>query len=207
MNNTISFQGDEISPSKIVCIGRNYVDHIAELGNETPTEPVIFIKPNSSISNDVYTHKIDDIHYEAEICFLIFAGSIVGVGFGLDLTKRNVQSKLKEKGLPWERAKAFDKSAVFSEFVSVSHDISELKMELYINGLLRQNASYQLMINKPISLINEINSFMSLVDGDVVMSGTPSGVGEINNGDQFVGKIYNSQELLIECSWQAKNIE
>ena len=206
MNNAINFEGNEIVPSKIVCVGRNYVDHINELGNEMPEEPVIFIKPNSAISNHVYTNKICEIHYEAEMSFLINKGGIVGVGFGFDLTKRSVQSKLKEKGLPWERAKAFDNSAVFSKFVTVTQDISGLRMELYINGLLKQNANYQLMINKPTSLIHEINSFMTLVDGDVVMSGTPSGVGVLNYGDQMLGKIYNNSKLLVECSWTVKTI-
>ena len=206
MNNTISFEGNEVSPSKIACVGRNYVDHINELGNEIPSEPVIFIKPNSSIANDIYTHETDEIHYEGEISFLINEGAIVGVGFGLDLTKRAVQSNLKKKGLPWERAKAFDKSAVFSSFVRIAQNLSELKMKLYINGELKQSSGSQLMLNKPTSLVKEINSFMTLADGDIVMSGTPCGVGQLYSGDNFVGEIYNANKLLVKCSWQVKSI-
>lgn len=206
MKNTINFNGLEITPSKIVCVGRNYADHITELGNEVPTEPVIFLKPNTAISADIYSHQVDDIHYEGEISFLIKEDAIVGVGFGLDLTKRAIQSTLKKKGLPWERAKAFDKSAVFSEFVSIPQNISALRMILSINGQLTQGGGYQEMLNKPQSLLDEINSFMTLVDGDIVMSGTPSGVGKVTVGDEFVGEIYNGEELLVKSAWQVKTI-
>lgn len=104
----VKFDGRNVYPSKIVCIGRNYVEHIEELNNEIPKEPVIFIKPNSAISNDIYFNKKDVIHFEGEISFLVKSDKPIGVGFGLDLTKREVQSKLKAKGLPWERAKSFD---------------------------------------------------------------------------------------------------
>ena len=204
MNNTINFAGNIITPSKIVCVGRNYADHISELGNEVPTEPVIFLKPNTSIADDLYMHEIDDIHYEGEICFLIKGSGILGVGFGLDLTKRAIQSKLKKKGLPWERAKAFDNSAVFSDFVSTPPNLSQLSMQLFINGQLTQSGGYQQMLNKPLSLVNEIASFMTLSDGDIIMSGTPAGVGKVTTGDNFVGKIYNGNELLVERSWQVK---
>ena len=109
---TIQLNNKAITPSKIVCIGRNYVEHIKELDNETPSEPVIFCKPNSAISDEIDLDKNDEIHYEGEICFVVMNNQLAGVGFGLDLTKREVQSKLKTKGLPWERAKAFDGSAV-----------------------------------------------------------------------------------------------
>lgn len=206
MNNTINFAGFKYYPSKIVCVGRNYVAHIHELDNEIPSEPVIFIKPNSSISNEIYTHKTDDIHYEGEISFLIKAGCIAGVGFGLDLTKRTIQSKLKNKGLPWERAKAFDRSAVFSDFVSIPEDLSELRMELHINSHLKQDGSIQLMLHKPEFLVNEIKSFMTLEDGDVLMSGTPSGVGIIYMGDSFTGKIFSGVKLLVEHTWLVEKI-
>ncbi len=165
--NSIRLDGKEIYPPKIVCIGRNYVDHIEELNNEVPTEPVIFIKPNSSISNEIYSDNNDVIHFEGEISFLVMSGDLFGVGFGLDLTKREIQSNLKTKGLPWERAKSFDKSAVFSEFVSFKGNIKNLRMELFVNGSLVQQAGYELMLNKPNSILIEINSFLSLEDGDL----------------------------------------
>ena len=135
---SVSLDGKEIYPSKIVCIGRNYFDHIKELGNEIPTEPVIFLKPNSAISTDVHSSSSDEIHFEGEMSFMVIAGELAGVGFGLDLTKRGVQSRLKAKGLPWERSKAFDGAAVFIDFVSINGNITELRLELYINDHLVQ---------------------------------------------------------------------
>jgi len=203
--NSIKFDGNDIQPSKIVCIGRNYVDHIKELNNQIPATPVIFIKPNSAISSEVYFNESDAIHYEGEITFLIRSGKLFAVGFGLDLTKREIQSELKSKGLPWERAKSFDKSAVFSEFVSYKGSVSDLRMELIINGVLIQNAGYELMLNKPQSILNEIYSFLSLEDNDLVMTGTPKGVGVIQIGDRFVGKIFDKDRLIVEKSWTVKN--
>ena len=108
---------------------------------------------------------------------------------------------MKQKGLPWERAKAFDNSAVFSEFVTLRGDITKLRMELFINNKLTQFANYDLMIYKPKNILQEINSFMSLEDGDIIMSGTPKGVGTYRVGDLFVGKIFYGDKLLIESSW------
>jgi len=204
MFNTVTFDGIEVIPSKVVCIGRNYVAHIRELGNELPTQPVIFLKPNSAISNDIYVQGSDEIHYEGEISFLIHAGQIVGAGFGLDLTKREIQAELKDKGLPWERAKAFDRSAVFSDFVAVDEDVSQLTMELSINGEVKQASGCSYMIYKPEILLSEISSFMTLQDNDIIMTGTPSGVGKVNSGDEFHCKLFNGDDLLLERFWQVK---
>ncbi|MAG76785.1 MAG: 2-keto-4-pentenoate hydratase [Colwelliaceae bacterium] len=200
---SIKFNGKEIQPSKVVCVGRNYVEHIKELNNEMPTEPVIFIKPNSAISNNLHTNETEEIHYEGEICFLINNGQIQGVGFGLDLTKRKVQSTLKNKGLPWERAKAFDKSAVFSEFVDCG-ELQSYRMELYINNELIQVANYDLMIHKPDALLNDITQFLTLEDGDIIMTGTPKGVGVVKLGDKFTAKLFSNDNLIIESSWTAE---
>ena len=202
--NSIIFDGKAVYPSKIVCIGRNYVDHIEELHNEVPKQQVIFIKPNSSISNDICSSKYDVIHYEGEISFLISSHKLKGVGFGLDLTKREVQSQLKSKGLPWERAKSFDKSAVFSEFVTFTGNISDLKMELYINGCLVQKGGCNLMLNKPEEILHEAASFLSFEDGDIIMSGTPKGVGPLKSGDTFNGKIFEKSNLVVEGHWVVK---
>ncbi|MDH3354929.1 MAG: fumarylacetoacetate hydrolase family protein [Chromatiales bacterium] len=199
--NTIKLDNRKISPSKIVCVGRNYVEHIEELNNDIPSEPVIFIKPNSSISDNLCFNKNDAIHYEGEISFLIQSGDLYGIGFGLDLTKRDVQSKLKAKGLPWERAKSFDKSAVFSSFVPFNGNIQALRMELYINGNLSQQAGYELMLNKPAEILDEVKKNFSFEDGDLMMTGTPSGVGAIQIGDQFLGKIFEGNKLLVEGAW------
>ena len=197
---TINYNNKKITPSKVICIGRNYVEHIKELNNETPDTMVVFNKPNSAISNKLeFISK--DTRYEGEICFLIKDGKIDGVGFGLDLTKADTQSILKAKGLPWERAKAFDNSAVFGEFVSFNGDIKTLRLELFINDKLIQFANYDLMIYKPKDMIDEIQSFMTIEDGDIIMTGTPKGVGNYKVGDKFIGKIFSNDTLLIESSW------
>ncbi|WP_417333296.1 fumarylacetoacetate hydrolase family protein [Halarcobacter sp.] len=197
--NSILINQSKIFPSKVVCIGRNYVDHIKELNNETPDSMVFFFKPNSSISkNLIFPKGNKSCHYEAEISFLIEENKISAVAFGLDLTLREVQSKLKEKGLPWERAKAFNNSAVFSEFKSFNGKLEELSVELYINDELKQKGGVDLMINKPQEIIYELLSFSSFEDGDILMTGTPKGVGEFNIGDVFLGKIVYKNETIVE---------
>jgi len=197
----IRLDGQIIYPSKIVCIGRNYADHIRELGNEVPKEPVIFLKPNSAICTGIHSSESDVIHFEGEMSFVVEDGELAGIGFGLDLTKRDVQSRLKSRGLPWERAKAFDGSAVFSEFVRFDGDVSQLRLELHINDQLVQQGGYELMMFKPDEILAEVKSFLSLEDGDVIMTGTPAGVGPVKAGDRFVGKIYEKERLLVEGEW------
>ncbi len=198
--NYISFNKQKIIPSKIICIGRNFVDHIKELNNEMPKNMVIFNKPNSAISNTLRFIS-DDTRFEGELSLLIINKKIAGIGFGLDLTKAKIQNELKKKGLPWERAKAFDGSAVFGNFIEFDGDITQLKFELYINNNLVQTATHDLMIYKPNEIINEIESFMSLEDGDIIMTGTPKGVGTYNIGDTFISKIYYANKILIESKW------
>ncbi|MEA3500694.1 MAG: fumarylacetoacetate hydrolase family protein, partial [Candidatus Marinimicrobia bacterium] len=130
--NHIILKNKRITPSKIVCVGMNYAEHIQELDSKKPSGIVIFNKPNSAISDDLFFIN-DKVRFESEISFLINDEKISGVGFGLDLTKADEQIRLKNNGHPWERSKAFDKSAVFSEFVKFSGDITKLKLELYIN--------------------------------------------------------------------------
>ena len=196
--NKILLDNNEIFPSKVVCIGRNYIEHIKELKNEIPEEKVLFIKPNSAISNKlIFPKNQNSCHYEAEISFLIKDNKINAVAFGLDLTLREVQSKLKQRGLPWERAKAFDGAAVFSKFISFKDDISKLGIELFINGELKQKGDISMMINKPLQIIKEANTFLSFEDGDILMSGTPSGVGEFKKGDIFVGKILFENKIIV----------
>ncbi len=197
----IIVNGKLISTSKVVCVGRNYVEHIKELNNEMPDQAVIFVKPNSAISCDIFSDPDESIHYEGEISFIIESEKISAVGFGLDLTKRDLQSKLKSRGLPWERAKAFDKSAVYSEFVSFSGKLEDLSLQLYINDILVQQADFDLMIYKPQQIIEEVASFMSFEDGDILMTGTPKGVGKVFLNDQFTGRIFSGDTLLIEQKW------
>jgi 2-keto-4-pentenoate hydratase/2-oxohepta-3-ene-1,7-dioic acid hydratase in catechol pathway len=197
---TITYNNQSITPSKVVCIGRNYVEHIEELGNEIPSSMVVFNKPNSAIADRLNYYK-EDTRFEGEICFLIENKAIAGIGFGLDLTHAAVQNSMKSKGLPWERAKSFDGSALFSEFVPFSGDIKKLSMKLHINNELIQFATYDLMMYKPHTMIEEIESFMSLEDGDIIMSGTPKGVGTYAKGDRFVGEIFCDEVLLVKRVW------
>ena len=201
--NHVRFEKRVVTPGKIVCVGRNYVEHISELGNEIPDEMVVFTKPNSSISSELCHRKGEQLHYEAELSFLVEGGKFVAVAFGLDLTKRKLQGKLKEKGLPWERAKAFDGSALFSDFVALPPDFESLELILRINEQIVQRGKVEQMIYRPATILEEIRSFMSLNDGDIVMTGTPKGVGELQSGDILNGQVLNHDSSLVECSWQA----
>ena len=201
--NSIKIDSERFTPSKIVCVGRNYLEHIRELGNETPDEMVIFNKPNSSISTTLHaTRDGEPLHYEGEICFMLRDNSLYGVGFGLDLTRRELQSKLKARGLPWERAKAFDGAACFSDFVSLGNtDISGLSLQLEVDGDLRQDGGYDLMMHKPAQILAGIQSFMHLEDGDIIMTGTPKGVGQVTAGERFVGRILAAGRELVGQAW------
>jgi 2-keto-4-pentenoate hydratase/2-oxohepta-3-ene-1,7-dioic acid hydratase in catechol pathway len=201
---TINFNNQQIIPNKIICIGRNYVEHILELNNETPDSMVVFNKSNNAITNELYFIS-EATRFEGEICFLIKDKKINGIGFGLDLTKADIQNKMKQKGLPWERAKSFDNSAVFSDFVSFSGDIKNIKMQLFINDELTQEATYDLMIYKPDKMLEEINTFMTLQDNDIIMSGTPKGVNTYKKDDKFEAKIFSNDTVLINKTWIVTN--
>jgi len=203
--NSLKLESGSFTPSKIVCIGRNYLEHIKELGNETPDEMVIFNKPNSAISNRLNATCGEPLHYEGEICFMMRDGKLHALGFGLDLTRRELQSKLKARGLPWERAKAFNGAACFSDFV-VLGDIAleSLSLQLEINGELRQDGGYDLMMHKPGQILSGIQDFMELEDGDIIMTGTPKGVGQVQAGDRFVGRILSAGRILVSQEWQAE---
>jgi 2-keto-4-pentenoate hydratase/2-oxohepta-3-ene-1,7-dioic acid hydratase in catechol pathway len=202
---TIRIDNEQIAPSKIVCIGRNYLGHIRELGNETPDDMVIFNKPNSAISEKLQANIDEPLHYEGEICFTVRAGQLHAVGFGLDLTRRELQSKLKARGLPWERAKAFDGAACFSDFVTLGDTpLESLSLQLEVDGELRQDGGYALMMYKPAQILAGIQRFMSLEDGDIIMTGTPQGVGQVQAGERFVGRV-NSRQLELVCrEWLAQ---
>lgn len=201
---SVIFERKKVYPSKIICVGRNYTKHIEELGNKNPEEIVFFIKPNSSISNQLIKPE-KRCRYEGEISFIFKDGEIAGVGFGIDLTLVDEQNRLKSKGLPWEKAKAFDNSAVFSEFVKINpSDINDLSLELYINGKLKQKGSIKEMIYKPYEIITEMKKYFTLYDCDILMTGTPSGVGEFEKGDIFIGRIYLKNKIIVEGKWTAK---
>ena len=189
---------------KVVCIGRNYAEHAKELNNPVPTEPLLFIKPGSCVVDLEGGFAIPadrgSVHYEAEIAVLIgkplaknpteeeVLAAIAGFAPGLDLTLRDVQSKLKEKGLPWEIAKSFDGAAVLAPFVSADAypDLTDIDIRLTVNGEVRQDGNSTLMLNPIVPMIQHMASCFSLQPGDVIMTGTPAGVGPFNVGDQIV---------------------
>ncbi len=197
---TVKYNKQSVEVSKVICIGRNYVEHIEELGNEIPSSMVVFNKSNSAITDALYYFS-EHCRFEGEICFLIRDNKIVGIGFGLDLTHADLQNHLKAKGLPWERAKSFDQSAVLSQFVTYNGDVQDLGMKLYINNKLVQFATYDLMMYKPDIMLSEIQSFMSFEDNDIIMTGTPKGVGTYKIGDKFLGQVYAGEDLLLEKEW------
>jgi len=201
--NTVLLDGKPIMPSKIICIGRNYVEHIEELGNEIPQEMVVFAKPNSAISSTLHARLGESLHYEGEICFMLIDGKLAAVAFGLDITKRALQSRLKSKGLPWERAKAFDGSALFSPFSPIEKWNESLSVELAINNQPRQAGHVGLMMYKPDDILRELGTFMTLNDGDIIMTGTPKGVGEIKHDDLFSGRILLNSEVIAAAQWIA----
>lgn len=202
---TITVNGQSVTPSKIVCVGRNYVAHIEELGNEIPEDMVVFNKPNSAIT-DILRSQIggEPLHYEGELCFVIKAGALHAVGFGLDLTKRELQSRLKEKSLPWERAKAFDGAALFSEFVSLPEALASLSLELTVDGAPRQEGGVELMMYPPEAILKELAAFITLEDGDIIMTGTPAGVGAIHTGERFEAQVLAAGRSLLSTTWVAQ---
>ncbi len=198
----IIFNQQKVTPSKVVCIGRNYVAHIEELGNEMPENMVIFNKPNSAITDQLSYHG-EVCRFEGELCLLIQNGAVAGLGLGLDLTHADIQNRLKQKGLPWERAKAFDGSAVLSEFIPFDGMLSSLRFTLQHNDTLVQEADYSLMMYKPQEMIEEISSFMTLETYDIIMTGTPKGVGYYQQGDLFQMQLYSGEKLILEVHWKA----
>ncbi|MDG3085798.1 fumarylacetoacetate hydrolase family protein [Vibrio hannami] len=203
--NTVVLGERKVKPSKIVCIGCNYVEHIEELGNSIPEQMVVFNKPNSAITCRLNAFHQEPLHYEAEICFLVRKKSLAAVGFGLDLTKRKLQSNLKAKGLPWERAKAFDGSVVLSRFVPLGKvDMDDLSLELCINGVRIQSGHVSQMLYPPRVILQELSTYTSLQTNDIIMTGTPKGVGVIHRGDKFTGRVKCGEKTLVEVEWTAE---
>ncbi|MCR8913543.1 fumarylacetoacetate hydrolase family protein [Marinobacter panjinensis] len=183
---------------KIVCIGRNYAEHARELNNPVPDEPLLFIKPATSAVH--ITRPLDfprdrgEVHFEAELAVLIgrpltnasaseAEGAILGYGLALDLTLRDLQSRLKEKGQPWERAKAFDGACPLSPFVSIDRlRRDHLTFTLDINRERQQTGDTRDMLNPIVPLIAHMSSQFTLMPGDVVLTGTPKGVGPLESG-------------------------
>jgi len=200
---SVIFNGQAVQPGKVICVGKNYAAHISEMDSVPAEEMVVFMKPNSSMGDTLMAEIDEPIHYEAEICLLIERGEAVGVAFGLDLTKRATQSKLKTAGLPWERSKAFNGSALFSEFVTAPGDLNQLGVELLVNEALRQKGDVSLMLYPPSVILEELKHFLTLEDFDIVMTGTPAGVGPVRAGERFRGRVLNGETELIGQEWLA----
>ena len=200
---SIQFENQSITPGKIVCIGKNYAAHIEEMNSAVPEQMVVFMKPNSAIGTTLRAVADEPLHYECEICLLVKNGDILGIGVGLDLTKRDLQGKLKQAGLPWERAKAFDGAALFSEFIAAPVDPLELRLELWVDRALRQSGEATAMLYQPSVIVGELNTFLTLDDFDVIMTGTPAGVGPIAVGEHFEARLLQSDSTLISASWTA----
>lgn len=184
---------------KIICIGRNYAEHAKELGNEIPENPVIFMKPDTAVlkkGSDFYIPEFsDDIHYELEVVVKISKGGkyiqeenagkhYEEIGLGIDFTARDVQSKLKEKGLPWELAKGFDGSAVISEFFKKEDfDLKNLHFSLLKNKESVQDGNTSMMLFRPEKIIAFVSQYFTLRTGDLIFTGTPKGVGKVSEND------------------------
>ena len=208
----------ELSCSKIVCVGKNYADHIKEMNSATPKQAVLFIKPPSALCDANQAIKISHLkhlgamHHELEIALLIgetidteFDGDILaaicGIGLGIDLTLRDLQSELKKQGHPWERSKSFDGSCALSTFINlIDHkdmNFDNLELELFLNSNSQQFSNSSMMLNPISKLLNDISKIFTLEAGDVVLTGTPAGVGPLRVGDHLSG-VLNNQTLIID---------
>ena len=199
----------------ILCVGRNYVNHATELGNEIPSEPVIFMKPKSALVQGhtpfYYPEFTNELHYEAELVVRIskngkyiqerFAsGYYNAITVGIDFTARDIQQILKEKSLPWEKAKAFDNSAAIGKLIDITPGLDKKNINFHFtkNGEIVQNGNSKEMIFSFDNIIAHISTYFSLNIGDLIFTGTPAGVGECLVGDELEGFFENQSVLKLE---------
>lgn len=195
---------------KIICIGRNYAAHAREMKADVPTEPVFFMKPDTALLKDKDFYIPDftkDLHHELEIVLKIskagkhiqeqFASAYYDeIGLGIDFTARDLQAECKAKGLPWEKAKAFDNSAPVGSFIKKEMlDLTALQLELHVNGEQRQVGDAKDLIFSFDKLISYVSQFVTLKTGDLIFTGTPEGVGPVKIGDVLEGYL-NGEKLL-----------
>lgn len=200
---------------KIICVGRNYADHAKELGNAIPTEPVFFMKPKSALLQGhtpfYYPEFTNELHYECELVLRIckngkyvqskFASNYYNaITVGIDFTARDVQDELKKKGLPWEKAKAFDNSAAVGSFIDITSalDKKNINFSLQMNGELKQKGNSADMLFNFDSIIEHASNYFSLNIGDLIFTGTPAGVGECVVGDEIDCYFENQKLLSVE---------
>ena len=199
---------------KLICIGRNYTEHIEELNNEKPTDPVVFLKPDTAILLKKQPFFIpdfsDDVHYEVEVLVKInrvgkhidrkFAHKYYQeIGLGIDFTARDLQAKLKAKGLPWEKAKSFDGAAVIGDWIPVEEveNVDDINFSLKKNDFIVQNGNTSLMLWKIDELIEYVSKYFTLKIGDIIFTGTPAGAGKVNPNDKLKGYIENEEMFSI----------
>jgi 2-keto-4-pentenoate hydratase/2-oxohepta-3-ene-1,7-dioic acid hydratase in catechol pathway len=212
---SIQDQHDPIMVGKIVCVARNYAEHARELGNPLPDRAVLFIKPASSIllsgGTVVIPPYATTCHHEIELAVLIgrpakevapahALNHVCGYGVALDLTLRDVQAEMKAKGLPWEIAKAFDTSCPLSTFVPAGRvpNVQALRLRLMVNGELRQDGTTADMLRPVARLISEASNYFTLETGDILLTGTPSGVGPLVSGDRVEAVIEGVGSLSVD---------
>ena len=200
---SVVFNGKSVRPGKVVCVGKNYAAHIEEMASVPAENMVVFMKPATSIGTELFATLDEPLHYERETCLLMQGGEVAGVGFGLDLTKRETQAKLKAAGLPWERSKAFTGSALFSNFVAAPTDLTQLGVELTVDDALRQKGDVSLMLYPPDIILAELKQFLMLEDFDIIMTGTPAGVGAVKAGERFQGRVLDGERELVSETWLA----
>eukprot|EP00301_Raphidiophrys_heterophryoidea_P001191 c10581_g1_i2.p1 GENE.c10581_g1_i2~~c10581_g1_i2.p1 ORF type:complete len:243 (-),score=71.93 c10581_g1_i2:84-788(-) len=207
----------ELQPSKILCIGRNYIDHVKELNNAIPAEPVIFMKPPSALlangKNILLPHFSSDVHHEAELVVMVGTKTtprdapseadalniVYGYAAGLDMTARDVQNKLKAQGLPWTFAKCWDTSAPVGDFVRASEipDVQSLEIILRVNGRKVQHGNTQLMLRSVAQIVAFCARSFTLLPGDLIFTGTPAGVGPVKAGDKLEVEITSLPKLTV----------
>lgn len=198
---------------KIICIGRNYAEHAKEMNSAVPTEPVFFMKPDTALlkEGDFYIPEFTkDLHHEIELVLKICkAGKHIEeqfahkyydeIGLGIDFTARDIQAKCKEKGLPWEKAKAFDNSAPLGKMIKKEElgDLSNIQFELKINGESRQIGNSKDLIFSFEKVVSYVSKFVTLKTGDLIYTGTPEGVGAVKMGDKLEGYVNGSLFLTL----------
>jgi 2-keto-4-pentenoate hydratase/2-oxohepta-3-ene-1,7-dioic acid hydratase in catechol pathway len=205
-------QAIKLPLGKVLCIGQNYQDHIAEMNSKTAPEALFFIKPNTAVVAIHQPFSIPDqlgaVHNETELAVLIQApltkvspdqvlDAVWGYGLALDLTLRDQQKKLKELGRPWEIAKGFDGACPVSDFIPAAElaDVQQLEFSLRVNGELRQQGDTRMMIRSVTQIISEMSQFFTLLPGDLVLTGTPAGVGPLYSGDQLELNLANKLHI------------
>mgnify|MGYP001627874098 CR=1 FL=1 len=204
--NEITIPGTNLAPKSIYCIGRNYIEHAKELNNPIPSSPLVFLKPQSALCFDsaeiIIPEQSSDVHHEVEIVVAISKKGkdipendahnfIEGIGVGIDFTARDIQQRAKESGHPWSVAKGFDTFAPVSRFIRTSEfeDIGNINVNLSVNGLNRQSGNSSQMIFSINYLITYLSSIFTLYPGDLIFTGTPSGVSQVNPGDQLTATL------------------